>query len=96
MSGLDAAKIDQLPNSVGMHNEVLLNVAQRTNYNHATEVPGGHLIVVGEPDGATQASLEAAMSDKTSYVPFVRSMLKSRLVLEEVIAAANASGITVL
>jgi D-glucosaminate-6-phosphate ammonia-lyase len=96
MTGLDAAKMDQLPHTGGMRNEVLLDVAQRTNYDHAAEVPGGHLIVVGEPDGATQASMEAAMSDKTACVLFVPEMLTSKLVLEEVIAAAHARGIPVV
>ena len=96
ITGLDAAKMDQLPHTAGMRNEVLLDVNQRTNYDHAAEVPGGRLVVLGEPGGATQADLETALSDKTACVLFVPDMLKSKLVLGEVIAAAHDRGIPVV
>jgi D-glucosaminate-6-phosphate ammonia-lyase len=52
--------------------------------------------VLGEPGGATQTDLEAALSDRTACVLFVPDMLKSKLVLEEVIAAAHGRGIPVV
>jgi D-glucosaminate-6-phosphate ammonia-lyase len=96
MTGLDAAKMDRLPHSAGMRNEVLLDFAQRTNYDHAAEVPGARLIIMGEPQGATLADLQASLSDQTACVLYVPDMAKSRLALDETIAAAHARNIPVV
>jgi L-seryl-tRNA(Ser) seleniumtransferase len=76
---LDVKKIDALPDTHGMPNEIIIYRAHRNSYDHALRAAGGKLIEVGLNDrgvGAGVRSLEAweveaAITDRTAAVAYV-------------------------
>ncbi|MBI2964644.1 MAG: aminotransferase class V-fold PLP-dependent enzyme [Chloroflexi bacterium] len=97
MTGTDEAKIERLPDTTGMKNEILIFKAQRNYYDKTFEVSGATLIDVGMPGGAHQYHLEAAFTEKTSAVAYiVAPMLKQPLSLFEVVEIAHSRGVPVI
>jgi L-seryl-tRNA(Ser) seleniumtransferase len=97
MTGTDEAKIEQLPDTTGMKNEILIFKAQRNYYDKTFEVSGAHLVDVGMPGGARQYHLEAAFTEKTAAVAFiVAPMLVQPLSLFEVVEIAHSRGVPVI
>jgi L-seryl-tRNA(Ser) seleniumtransferase len=97
MTGSDEAKIERLPDTTGMKNEVLIFKAQRNYYDKAFEVSGARLVEVGMPGGARQYHLEAAFTDRTAgvaliFAPFIRQPLS----LFEVVEIAHSRGVPVI
>ena len=76
---LDVTKIDALPDTHGMPNEIIIYRAHRNSYDHALRAAGGKLIEVGLNDrgvGAGVRSLEAweveaAITERTAAVAYV-------------------------
>ena len=79
LAGLDPARMNLLPDTAGMPNEVIVARSQRNMYDHAVVQAGARLFEVGIPDrfsGAgvrdTQAwEYEAAISDRTAAILYV-------------------------
>ncbi len=79
LAGLDPARMNRLPDTAGMPNEVIVARSQRNMYDHAVAQAGARLIEVGIADrfsGAgvrdTQAwEYEAAISDRTAAILYV-------------------------
>ncbi len=63
IAGFDVNKMNRLPDTSGMANEVIIPWPHMTSYNHAFRVPGAKLIGVGTVSGPTPIS-EAYMIDK--------------------------------
>ena len=68
ITGLDPEKMDRMPHTDGMPNQVIIDRAQRTHYDHAIEVAGGHLVEVGSNAPCTPAELEAAINEQTAAI----------------------------
>lgn len=79
LCGLDPARMNRLPDTTGMPNEVIVARSQRNMYDHAVTQAGARLIEVGIPDrvsgaGVRDAQLweyETAISDSTAAILFV-------------------------
>ena len=103
ITGLDAAKMDLLPDATGMVNEVIVVRSQRNSYDHAVRAAGAKLIEVGLSDrhagtGARDAErweIAAAMSERTAAVYYLAKP-HSRPSLAEVASAAHKAGVPVL
>ena len=103
VTGLDPAKMNQLPNTAGLRNEVVMVRSQRNFYDHAVRSVGIKLIEVGLADrysGAGVRDAEAweiadAITDKTACIFYVAAP-QSQPSLREVVAVAKQKGVPVL
>jgi D-glucosaminate-6-phosphate ammonia-lyase len=50
ISGLDASRMDRLPDTAGMRNEFIVPRSHRNSYDHAIRAAGGRLVEVGVSD----------------------------------------------
>ncbi|MCZ6618467.1 MAG: aminotransferase class V-fold PLP-dependent enzyme [Gammaproteobacteria bacterium] len=96
MAGTDEDKIQQLPNTTGMPNEILIQKRQRYWYDRCLEFAGATLVDVGDDDGTTADDLRAAISDRTAAVHWVayeqNPVDPDVLTLEETIEITHAAG----
>ena len=79
LAGLDPAKMNRLPDTTGMANEVVVARSQRNMYDHAVAQAGAKLIEVGIPDRFSGAGVrdaqvweyEAAITERTAAILWV-------------------------
>ena len=103
VTGLDPSRMNKLPDTSGMKNEVIMPRSHRNFYDHAIRAVGVRLIEVGIPDrfsGAGVRDTEAweiqdAISENTAAVAYVASE-QARPALYEVVAAAHAHDVPVI
>jgi D-glucosaminate-6-phosphate ammonia-lyase len=103
VTGLDPGRMNRLPDTTGMPNEVVMVRSQRNLYDHALRAAGVRLVEVGLPDryaGAGVRDAEAweiadAIGERTAAVHWVAAA-GARPALEEVVAVAHAAGLPVL
>ena len=103
VTGLDPAKMNRLPNTEGMRNQVVMVRSQRNFYDHAVRSVGVELIEVGLADrysGAGVRDAEAweiadAINDHSACVFYVAAP-QSQPPLPQVIEVAHAAGVPVL
>jgi D-glucosaminate-6-phosphate ammonia-lyase len=103
VAGLDPGKMNRLPDTTGMKDEVVVARSQRNFYDHAVRGAGVRLVEVGIADrfsGAGVRDCEAweiagAITPRTAAVLYV-AMPWSRPTLPEIVAVAHAQGVPVL
>lgn len=103
VTGLDPARMNRLPDTTGMRNEVVVPRSHRNFYDHAVRAAGVTLVEVGLSDryaGAgvrdTEAwEIAAAIGERTAAVLYVAGP-DARPPLGEVVAVAHAAGVPVL
>jgi D-glucosaminate-6-phosphate ammonia-lyase len=103
VTGLDPGRMNRLPDTRGMRNEVVVVRSQRNLYDHAVRAVGVQLVEVGLPDryaGAGVRDAEAweiadAIGERTAAVFWVAGA-GARPSLEEVVEVARAAGVPVL
>ena len=103
VAGLDPGKMNQLPNTSGMRNEIVVVRSQRNLYDHAIRTVGVKMVEVGLPDrysGAGVRDAEAweiadAINEKTAAIYYVANS-RSKPTLNEVTEAAHGLDIPVL
>lgn len=86
--GLDPAKMDRLPKTDGMKNEVVMLKQQRNHYDHAVEVAGGHIV---ESD-----DLESGISDRTAAVFFLPDWPGTHTTIADVVAIGRHHDVPVV
>ncbi|MBM3545876.1 MAG: aminotransferase class V-fold PLP-dependent enzyme [Alphaproteobacteria bacterium] len=103
LAGLDPAKMNRLPDTTGMANEVVMARSHRNMYDHAIAQAGAKLIEVGIPDRFSGAGVrdaqvweyDAAITDKTAAVLWV-AQAHSEPTLPEIVAVAKRRGVPVI
>jgi L-seryl-tRNA(Ser) seleniumtransferase len=103
VTGLDPAKMNRLPDTAGMKNEVVMARSQRNMYDHAVQQAGCKLIEVGIPDrfsgaGVRDAQLweyEAAITERTVAFLWV-AQAQSEPSLKELTSLAQRHGLPVI
>ena len=70
MAGSDDEKIQQLPNTDGMPNKILIQKRQRYWYDRCMEFSGGQLVEVGNEEGTSADQLIKAINENTACVHF--------------------------
>lgn len=103
VTGLDPARMNRLPDTTGMKNQVVVPRSHRNFYDHAVRGAGVTLVEVGLSDryaGAgvrdTEAwEIAAAITEHTAAVLYVAGS-DARPPLPEVVAVAHAAGVPVL
>jgi len=93
MAGKDDDKIQQLPNTDGMPNKILIQKRQRYWYDRCMEFSGGKLVEIGDENGTTANQLSDAIDSQTACVHYPvyeqEEKDKNILRLEEVIEIAH-------
>jgi L-seryl-tRNA(Ser) seleniumtransferase len=103
ITGLDAGRMNRLPDTTGMANEIVMVRSQRNFYDHVIRAAGARLVEVGLPDryaGAGVRDAEAweiadALSERTAAVHWVAGP-NARPALEQAVEAAHAAGVPVM
>ena len=98
MAGDDDDRIQQLPNTDGMKNEVLIQTRQRYWYDRCLELAGARLVMFGSEERTTPEDLENAIGPNTAAVHYYaveQEYDPDALSLEETIAIAHAHDVLV-
>lgn len=96
MTGTDPTKINRLPDSRGMRNQVVIQRAHRYDYDHAIRSVGATLVEVGFPDLTFAYDLEAAITDETAAVAYYPVRSRPALSLRTVVNIAHRHGVPVI
>ena len=104
IAGLDIGKINRLPDTRGMKNEVVMPWHQISGYDHAIRAAGATLVGVGIPNDTSPPhqvhvvkgwEIEAAVTDSTAAIAYaVRP--QSHPPFEEVVRVARKCGVPVI
>ena len=70
MAGPDSEKIDMIPRTDGMKNEILIQKPQRYTYDRCFELSGAKLVEVGTSDLCTESDLENAINENTVAISY--------------------------
>ena len=98
MAGDDDGHIQQLPNTDGMKNEVLIQTRQRYWYDRCLELAGAKLVMFGSEERTTAEDLEKAIGPNTAAVHYYaveQEYDPQALSLEDTIAIAHAHDVLV-
>ena len=96
MAGSDPDKVQQLPDTTGMKNEIIIQKSQRYHYDRCITIFGAKMIEAGDAH-TTAEQVEAAITDRTAAVHYVAPGGGAGVVsLEEVISIAHAHDIPVI
>ena len=68
MAGDDPDKIEQLPNTEGMRNEIIVHRCARFFEDIAIQAPGAVIVEMGDGRGATDAQLAEKINDRTAAI----------------------------
>lgn len=103
LAGLDAARMNRLPDTTDMRREFVVARSQRNMYDHAVRAAGATLVEVGIPDRVSGAGVRdaepweyrAAIGERTAGILYVANA-QARPALEAVVAVARAANVPVL
>ena len=98
MSVGDPAKMEQLPDTRGISNDILFQARQHYHYERCLTIFGGSIVMVGNDRGTSRDQLEAAIGEATAAIHFYASGDEdpSILDLEDVVEIADKHGIPVI
>lgn len=101
IAGLDPARMDRLPETTGLRNEIVIQRAHLTAYTHALRLSGAQLIEVGYLGYPGQGivwpwQIEAAICDRTAALAFSVSSSPGVVPLEEIVHIAHKHGLPVI
>jgi L-seryl-tRNA(Ser) seleniumtransferase len=101
VAGLDISKMERLPDTVGMKNEVIVQRPHRNSYDHAIRAVGVRLVEVGwlghpAPRPVQPWELEAAINERTAAIYWPVMEGTPTVGLAEVVAIAHKHGVPVL
>ena len=98
MTGTDANKIAQLPDTTGLKNEILAQHNNPSGYMKCHEYAGAQIKLSGNEDGATSAQFEDSISDKTAGIlyTFAYGPARNGLSLKQTVEIANHNGVPVI
>ncbi len=101
LAGMDVSKMDRLPDTTGMKNEVVVQKGHRNAYDHAVRAAGITFVEVGTlgypgAGGTFAWQIEEAITDKTAAVFCPILDTPGTLSLKEVAEIAHAKGVPVI
>jgi D-glucosaminate-6-phosphate ammonia-lyase len=97
ISGRDGSAWEQLPDTSGLKNEIIIQKAHRYKYDRMVRIAGGRLVEAGSENRTTLPELERAFGPQTAMVllPAHLERKSGTISLEEVSSIAHAHGIPV-
>jgi D-glucosaminate-6-phosphate ammonia-lyase len=96
MTRLDPTRINQLPDVQGMPHEIIIQRAQRYDYDHCLRAVGARLVEVGFPDLTFPYEIERAITPLTAAVAYYPTPSRPALPLAEVVAIAHQHQVPVI
>jgi D-glucosaminate-6-phosphate ammonia-lyase len=101
MAGMSPAAMDQLPDTTGLKNEIIVQRAHVTAYSHALRVSGAKLVDVGyvgfPGQGVTWGwQVEAAINDRTAALFYSVGSAEGIVELPELVEIGRKHGIPVI
>jgi L-seryl-tRNA(Ser) seleniumtransferase len=97
MAGTDDDLIQQLPDTTGLKNEIVLQHREQYWYDRCLQLAGAKLVFAGDENGTNEDDIRAAITDKTCaiHVPVVEQAPKDPNVvpLDKVIEIAKEAGV---
>lgn len=101
LAGLDIHRMERLPDSSGMPNEIVVQRCQRNAYDHALRAAGARLVEIGQlgnPEARPTApwQIEAAIHAGTAAVLWVDMQARGAVSLEETVAVAHRHRVPVI
>ncbi len=95
ITGLDAVKMDRLPETSGLRNQVVMARLHRNHYDHAIEAAGGRIVEAGNDRECRVEDLAAAFNDLTAAILYLPG-LEDRLTLIDVVSVARRHHVPVI
>ena len=94
----DPDKINRLPNTDGMANELIIQKHHRFIYDHLYLAPGARFVEVGDGETCTPEQVEAAITEKTAGIIHLESPFKDNTAVPQPVLAdiAHRHGLPVL
>jgi L-seryl-tRNA(Ser) seleniumtransferase len=95
LAGKDLEKMQRLPHTEGMKNEIIIQRNLRSSFDRAMEVAGGKFVEV-DPN---PAAMEAAITDKTVAIHYLSNLDPPRpdvMPLEKVIEIGHKHGVPII
>ena len=98
IAGTDPAKIERLPDTSGMNNEIIMQKCHRFAYDQAYRVAGAEIVDAGYGNSCLPSQLEDAFTDRTAAVAYLFASHSSRdaLPLEQVCEISHSRGVPVI
>ena len=97
ITGKDNARVHQLPNTKGMKDEVIIQMAERNFYELMIRLAGAKLVEIGLSGGAENYRVEAAINEQTAaIVHFVAYSPAGAIPIQEVIDIGHKHGVPVI
>jgi uncharacterized pyridoxal phosphate-dependent enzyme len=98
VAGTDPAKIDRLPDTSGMKNEIVVQRSHRNGYDHAVRQVGVKLVEIGGGRSTHRWELENAINENTAAVfhTYASWTFDLPIKLPEVVEIAHAKGVPVI
>ena len=89
MTGLDPEKMNRLPDTTGMRNEVIIQRGHRNDYDHALRVAGARVKEIGYNYATFAYELERAIDEKTAAVFYLAGITDGSLPIARVTEIAG-------
>ncbi len=97
ITGTDSSKIDQLPDTTGLKNEIVIHRAHRVNYDHSYRIAGCQLIEIGNSRTTNEWELENAINESTAAVAYIFAPRQGGAIpLPRVAEIAHSRGVPVI
>ena len=98
IAGSDPIKMDQLPDTTGLKNEIVIHRSHRFAYDQCYRSVGATFVEIGDGRRCQPWQLEAAFTEQTAAVAYLFSPFVSRRALpfEQVVDMAHARGVPVI
>lgn len=97
MTGRSEENVEQLPDTTGMKNEVILYKGQRNRYDKAFVTAGATLVEYGSEESVTADDLEVAINENTACIAYVVApFIDQGIGLEETIRVAHEHNVPVI
>ena len=98
MTGDDIDRIERIPETSNMPNEIIIQRQLRVKYDRCMTIPGGRLIEIGSDAETTVEDLEGAIGPQTAAIHYLAPGDRSpgALPLETVIDVAHSNDVPVI
>lgn len=97
IAGKDQAKMQRLPDTGGMKNEVIICKCHRFSFDHAVRTAGAKLIEIGNGQVTRPGEMEAAIGERTAFCLWVAELNEdAALPFEAFCDIAHAHGVPVV
>ena len=98
MTGDDVDRIERIPDTSDMPNEILIQRQLRVKYDRCMTIPGGRLVEIGSEEQTTVDDLESSIGSQTAAIHYLAPGDRNpgALPLETVIDVGHANGIPII